>query len=131
MDDGQWLPLADASRALGQSVDALRHRVRKGELDSRKGNDGRVLVLVSGAPVASGSPPEASAELALLREHVEELTSRASRAEGELAGVREALVRADASLAQARTDLAEIRRELAEARKGWLERLLEAVRRRP
>ncbi len=55
MDEGRWMLLADASKAFAVTVDALRHRIRKGELTHR--------------------------------------------------------------------------RELAEARKGWLERLLEAMRR--
>ena len=133
MNNGEaasWLPLAEASRALGQSVDALRHRVRKGELNHRKGNDGRVLVLVSGEPAADPPLADASAELALLREELAAASIKAARADGELAGLREALARADVALAQARGDLADARRELAEARKGWLERVLEALRRR-
>jgi chromosome segregation ATPase len=130
MDEGRWMSLADASKALTVTVDALRHRVRKGELTSRRGNDGRVQVLVGGELPASAEKPEASAELALLREELAEASSRAARAEGELAGFREALARADSTLEQARGDLVEARRELTEARKGWLERLLEAMRRK-
>jgi chromosome segregation ATPase len=130
MDEGRWMSLADASKALAVTVDALRHRVRKGELTSRRGNDGRVQVLVGGELPASVEQPEASAELALLRQELADASSRAARAEGELAGLREALARADNALGQTRGDLAEARQELAEARKGWLERLLEAVRRR-
>jgi hypothetical protein len=130
MDEGRWMSLADASKALAVTVDALRHRIRKGELTHRRGNDGRVQVLVGGERAAKMEQLDASAELALFHEQISELTSRASRAEGELAGLREALTRADAGLVQARSDLADARRELAEARKGWLERLLEAVRRK-
>jgi hypothetical protein len=52
-----------------------------------------------------------------------EARDRAARAEAALVEVRAALARE-----QARADRLEA--ELAEARKGWLERLLEAVRRR-
>jgi hypothetical protein len=130
VDEGRWLTLADASKALTVTVDALRHRVRKGELTSRRGNDGRVQVLVGGEPLASADQPDVGAEIALLREELAAASSRAARAEGELMGLREALARADTALAQTRSDLAEARHELAEARRGWLERLLEAVRRR-
>jgi hypothetical protein len=104
-------------------VDALRYRVRKGEITSRKGNDGRVQVLVGADPAVSAPQPDTSVEIAMLREELAAASSRADRAEGELAGLREALTRADASLEHAR-------QELAEARRGWLERLLEVVRRR-
>jgi chromosome segregation ATPase len=113
MNEGRWMSLADASKALAVTVDALRHRVRKGELTSRRGNDGRVQVLVGGEPAASLEQPEANAEIALLREELADASSRAARAEGELAGLREALARADTALGQARDNLAEARRELA------------------
>ncbi len=64
---------------------------------------------------------------------------RAARAEGELAGLREALARADVTLAAERSrgegectalraQVAVLQAALADARKGWLERLIEAVR---
>ena len=43
---GTWLPLAQAAPKLGLSLDGLRQRVRRGQAQTRKGNDGRVLVLV-------------------------------------------------------------------------------------
>jgi hypothetical protein len=60
---------------------------------------------------------------ALIVVRLVQASTRAARAEGELAGLREALTRADAAPAQAHA-------ELALARKGWLERVLEMVRRR-
>jgi chromosome segregation ATPase len=42
-----WLPLNEASRRLGMTIDALRSRVRRGLIESRKGNDGRIVVRVS------------------------------------------------------------------------------------
>ncbi|MDF2747926.1 MAG: hypothetical protein K0S98_2213, partial [Propionibacteriaceae bacterium] len=96
-DQGTWLPLGDASKALGTSVDALRYRVRKGEITSRKGNDGRVQVLVGVDPAVSAPQPDTSVEIAMLREELAAASSRADRAEGELAGLREALTRVDAS----------------------------------
>jgi chromosome segregation ATPase len=42
-----WLPLNEASRRLVMTVDALRSRVRRGLIESRKGNDGRIVVRVS------------------------------------------------------------------------------------
>jgi len=51
---------------------------------------------------------------------LEERLEASGRRETELRSERDRLI----------GDLTETRRELAEARKGWLERLLEAVRRR-
>ena len=133
-EPGAWLPLADASRRLGLTVDALRHRVRKGELDSRRGNDGRVLVLVGGEPPASARIADAGAELALLRDELADVANRASRAEGELAGLREALAEARGALAAERAGRERLETQLAEARKPALVRtlagLVEAFKRR-
>ncbi len=129
-EPGAWMPLADASRRLGLTVDALRHRVRKGELDSRRGNDGRVLVLVGGEPPASERIADAGAELALLRDELADVASRASRAEGEMAGLREALAEDRGALAAERAGRERLEAQLAEARKPVLVRLLEALRRR-
>lgn len=129
-EPGIWLPLAEASRRLGVTVDALRHRVRKGEMDSRRGNDGRVLVLVGSEPPASEKVADDQAELALLREELADAAGRASRAEGELAGVREALAEVRATLAVERAGRDRLEAQLAEARKPLLVRLLEALRRR-
>ena len=129
-EQGAWMPLAEASRRLGLTVDALRHRIRKGELDSRRGNDGRVLVLVGGEPPASGKLADDGAELALLRDELADATTRASRAEGELAGLREALAEARGALAAERAGRDRLEAQLAEARKPALVRLLEAFRRR-
>jgi hypothetical protein len=57
MDDDQtpiWLPLGEASQRLDTTVDALRKQIRRGRLQSRKGNDGRLLVLVTGGRTLAG-----------------------------------------------------------------------------
>ena len=51
MDQGNgavWLRLAEAAPQLGLSLDGLRARVRRGQISSRRGNDGRLLVAVNG-----------------------------------------------------------------------------------
>jgi hypothetical protein len=143
--EGPWLLLAEAGRRTGRHPDTLRAMIRRGRLNGRKSNSGAWLVQLSprtvsgsdpeGRPNGSGGGPEGDPdgpdirpdidpeELALLRQGLVQASTRAARAEGELAGLREALTRADAALAHANA-------ELALARKGWLERLLEAVRRR-
>jgi hypothetical protein len=169
MDQGNepamlWLKVAEAAPQLGLTVDGLRARIKRGQVSTRQGNDGRLLVSVaangadtrhalalngagtghdpSHALSANGSAePDLLPDLLAARE-------RAARAEGELAGLREALAtearrsadllasleleraRADAALAAERARGDRLEAALAEARKGWLERLLEAVRRK-
>jgi hypothetical protein len=136
MDNGEaasWLTLAEASQRLGASVDSLRKRIKRGQIEARPGNDGRVRVLVTSGQrldEAGQGPDSSGIELAVLREELVDALTRASRVEGELVGVRETLadVRTRLDKAEARAD--RLAAELAEARKGWLERLLEVVRRR-
>jgi hypothetical protein len=134
---------------MGLTPDGLRSRIKRGQISARRGNDGRLLVGValngsdpghdqghdpaqngSGTgrnpgrePVLNGSV-EPDHDLLAARE-------RAARAEGELAA--EARRSADllAVISDLRADRDRLAAELALARKGWLERLLEAVRRRP
>jgi hypothetical protein len=132
-----WLTVAKAAPRLGLTPDGLRSRIKRGQIRARRGNDGRLVVGVplngpdpghepghepaqdgsgtSRGPELNGSAGSDHALLVALK--------RAARAEGELA----AEVRRSTEL-QARADRLEA--ALAEARKGWLERLLEAVRRR-
>jgi hypothetical protein len=93
-----------------------------------RGNQGRDVFVPP--ELDRGSPGEPPGELEHLREAVEHWRTAAEEAReeaavlrGELVGIREVLARSDAE----RDRLAA---ELAEARKGWLERVLEAVRRK-
>lgn len=43
----QWFPVRDAAAVLGISEDAVRSKIKRRTLRSRKGNDGRVSVLVA------------------------------------------------------------------------------------
>ena len=47
----QWVSVRDAAAALGLSEDAIRSKVKRRTLRARKGNDGRVLVLVGDQPI--------------------------------------------------------------------------------
>jgi hypothetical protein len=136
MDSGQdasWLLLSDAGRRLGLSRGALRKRIARGRIEARKGNDGLVRVLVTGdtepgqgqdgaSPVhgdGAGSVPEIVHLLSTLAD----ARVAAARAEGECIALR-------AQVADLKGERDRLEVALVEARKGWLERLLEAVRRR-
>jgi hypothetical protein len=52
-----WLSLREASAVLGCSYEAVRQRVKRGTLRSRKGNDGLLRVLVEADLVQGDTPP--------------------------------------------------------------------------
>lgn len=153
VDNGEaasWLTLVEASRLTGRHPDTLRVMIRKGRLEARKGNAGNWLVQLP-TRMQPGSHPERPGrhpdqhpdhsddgpddhpdgpdthperpDVALLREELLEARVAAARAE---AG-REFLHSLVGDLRAERDRLAA---ELALARKGWLERLIEAVRKR-
>jgi chromosome segregation ATPase len=128
MDDDQtpiWLPLGEASQRLDTTVDALRKQIRRGRLQSRKGNDGRLLVLVTGGRTLAGHVQDNGQTLA---SHVRDdgrtvasLLDRLDQTRLDLEQARLALVRAEADRDHAR--------ELAAAERAHLERAIEELRR--
>ena len=144
MDSG-WYTLAEAGRQLGLSRGALCKRIARGRLEARKGNDGRVQVLVTSETesgrsqdgqgdgvdsvhlngISVSTSPDAIFLVQVAR--LEERLAASTRRESDL----QALVvdlRRDREALQATID--RLAAELVEARKGWLERLIEAVRRK-
>jgi hypothetical protein len=145
---GQWLTLAEASQRLGASVDALRKRVRRGQLETRRGNDGLVRVLVVGQPpsgqaLADGQPETGhgladgrtgvdrlEVELASVREELAEARERAAKAEGAFEAMSGRVQDAASQLAKAEARADRLEAALAEARRPWLAKVLDGLRRR-
>ena len=138
---GQWLPLAEASQRLGATVDALRERVRRGQLVARRGNDGLVRVLVSGQPAtgqglagdhteAGHEPDGVDVELAFLRDELAEARERAAKAEGALEAMSGRVQDMASQIAKAENRADRLEAALAEARRPWLAKVLEGLRRR-
>jgi hypothetical protein len=135
---GQWLTQSEAASRLGWHVERIKSAARRGRLQRRKNNQGQWLVLVT---------PELAAELdhavdmaddhamaglvAELREELTEAKVAAALADGKAAALLETLLDLRHGLEHERAERAKLTAELAEARKGWLERLLEALRGRP
>jgi hypothetical protein len=139
-----WLPLAEAAQRLGTTVDALRKRVRRELVMARRGQDGRVEVLVTPELAASPSPDIGIGEarhrldegetLRLLvqleeaHERVEVWRSAAEAAKVEAAGLRaerDAVVAtAAAKVEAAERVIIELRAMLADARRPWWRRLV-------
>ncbi len=78
------LTVQEAAEVLGASVDAVRSRIRRGSLDSEKGEDGRVYVWL-GFDQADDEPQrqveggEARELIEVLRAQVEDLRGRLDR----------------------------------------------------
>jgi excisionase family DNA binding protein len=75
-----WMTIADAAKLLGVSDEAVRQKVKRRTLRARKGNDGRLQVMVE-TLLTQGQPktdqPKATqdsmGEINALREHVQTL----------------------------------------------------------
>ena len=105
---GDWVTIAEAARRLDVTPKAIRNRIHRGTLTSRPaGNRGREVLLQHGTGSPDGSPDGPG---------IVELMVRVARLEGELAGLRVALE--------------QVCGERDRLRRSWLERMLEAVRRR-
>jgi uncharacterized small protein (DUF1192 family) len=122
-------------------VDAVRSALRRGRLIGFKGNDGEWRVHLP-ADRQEFDEPDA---MAVLRQEVDRLRRELEQArdgietwrrQAEDSRVSVAELQTRTEMLQAAFDRAQAERdrlltELVQARKGWLERLLEAVRRRP
>jgi hypothetical protein len=148
-DSPRLAGVAEAAAALGLTADGVRARIRRGTLPARKGNDGQWRVVLPAAVLSRQDNeqdrrdvPAADRQdaplwrLAQIEALAEERIARA-RAEGERdaaqaesAVLREALAREADYARQERARADRLEAALTNARKGWLERLLEAVWRR-
>jgi hypothetical protein len=159
-EPGTWLTINEAAKRTGWLPDKIRSDRRRGRLQSRKNNAGEWLVLIPAEAQAMLGEPSSHANghadghassqadsqatatpPAWLLEEMAELRERLGHAEGRAAGMAEHMAGMAASMAMERASMAEslakaearadrLEAALAEARKGWLERLIEAVRKR-
>src|SRR4051812_12264490 len=133
------LSIAEAASALGLTTEAVRTRIKRGRLESRRGNDGRTLVLVPRSQVEAapsqhslnddGATPEA---IQVLKEQLDRALSERDQARSDIEVWRtrteeERLgrVRAETERDAARSEQKLIERELERARRPWWRRLLE------
>jgi hypothetical protein len=120
------LPVADAAARLGVSVDAIRSRVRRGHLETRRGNDGRTLILLPTSMLEQARDglglgedelvaelrqerdrllaerDQSRAEVEIWRVRTEEARLVSARAEAERDGLRLVVARLEADLDWAR-----------------------------
>ena len=140
---GVWLRPDEAASRLGTTVEAVRSRIRRGSLQSKRGNDGRVRVLVHATEPDQADPDgdralidrENTADW--LRTERNEALLEADHWRSVAETERTSRVRAEAELDASRTMLGHERARgdrleaaLAEARRPWLAKVLEGLRRK-
>jgi hypothetical protein len=134
---GQWLPLGRAAKELSLSRAGVYRRIRAGTLDSRpRGNRGLEVFVADDRERSADHSPDGERDVRADDAELEELREELTAARIAMARLEERLVAAERrdtdlqaglELERARAD--RLAADLALARKGWLERLLEAVRR--
>ncbi len=115
--------LTEAAERTGLTVDALRKRIRRGKLDTVKGNDGLVRVRLTSADMEAprlgegqpkASPPDENGQtIKALEAEAAALRERVAKAEGESGTLREQVEseRGRAAKAEAERDAARAERE--------------------
>jgi hypothetical protein len=87
MSDGEWLTYTEAARRLGTTPDAIRQRVKRGQMQGSRGNDGRPRVWVDAHPDGQATEPspdkspnspnrtesDLSGQIKALEDHIETL----------------------------------------------------------
>jgi len=100
-----WMTIAEAARLLGVSDEAVRQKVKRRTLRARKGNDGRLQVMVETQGQPKAGQPKATqdntGEINALREHVQTLREDKERLLAEVQRLRD-----DRAAADARADAA-------------------------
>ena len=113
--------VAEAATRLGIGVDAVRKRIARGSLESRRGNDGRILVELPPDGQVQDKGDETALEIAELRREVERWRGRYEE---------ESVARATAvaDLSGTRLLIEALREELALRRQPWWRRVWGATR---
>ena len=137
MPDPVCLPLAEAAHALGTTPDALRKRVRRGQVEAVRDNLGRLKVWVP-APAGADrlSSPVRNVQAGRGQAQAGQAADLASLVQAVVQPLRDHIDTLQAGLCQAHQEAREARQEAAQARDradalidrlGGLERTLGAV----
>jgi hypothetical protein len=138
MDDDHapvWMPLNEAALRLGVSTEAVRARIRRGQLESRRNNAGRVMVLVSAPTPAEQSTVDDRTTIERLRSELDDARADADhwRTLAEQRAVEVATAKGEVAAAEARAEAQaeahgrialELREALEWHRRPWWRRLL-------
>ena len=128
-DELPWLPITEAADRSGMNRETLRSRARRGLVPTKRSNAGQILVQVP-TGTATASDQGTNEALTELQEEIADLRTRLTRAETELALVKdvaaaevEAARRIAAAEVAAKVELVEdLRRQVEWHRRPWWRR---------
>jgi chromosome segregation ATPase len=127
MSDGEWLTYTEAAKRLGTTPDAIRQRVKRGQMQGSRGNDGRPRVWTDARPngqalelspdkspnSSNRTESELSGQIRALEDHIETLKglliAEAERTQAARDEVQEARAEAD----HAKADQVRMARDVA------------------
>jgi hypothetical protein len=127
MSEGEWLTYSEAAKRLGTTPDAIRQRVKRGQMQGSRGNDNRPRVWVAARP--AGQVTEASlnrspespnrtesglfGQVKALEDHIETLKGLLAAEIERTQAVREEAQDARAEAAHAKADQVRMARDVA------------------
>ena len=153
MSDGEWLTYTEAAKRLGTTPDAIRQRVKRGQMQGSRGNDGRPRVWAKERSTAQITEPsliepspdspnrtesEQSGQVKALEGRIETLERELARAQGQAdraikraEDLGDRLVDAEMSRTEdkaartvAEAEVNRLRTELEQAQRRWWHRWL-------
>ena len=86
--DDEWFSVNAAARRIGVTPTAIRNRIKRGTLEVRNGNFGKLVRVPLTVPAPMSLTPEERDPVTVLRDYVETLKAALAKAEGELEGLR-------------------------------------------
>ena len=126
-DQAPVVDVPTAAKRLGKSVDAIRALARRGRLQSRRGNDGKLLItLPTGTDVAPPVDDESDDEVVELREQLAEVREQVEHWRELATGAQIAAARAEADAAAQRELVTVLTRLLEDGRRPWWRRWMGA-----
>jgi hypothetical protein len=122
-DEPPAIGVAEAAKRLGKTVDAVRSLARRGKLKARRGNDGKLLIMLApsdeAATVADEIADGHDEALAVLRDQLEDTRDQLEHWRRSAEEARVAQARAEERADAQRELVTELHKLLAEARRPW------------
>jgi hypothetical protein len=125
-DEPPAIGVAEAAKRLGKTVDAVRSLARRGKLKARRGNDGKLLIMLpsgdEAVTVADEMADGHDEAMAGLRDQLEDTRDQLEHWRRSAEEARVAQARAEERAEAQRELVTELRKLLDDARRPWWRR---------